>query len=338
MPPAIRWPKGRSCSNSRWLERLEGEVRVRSAVMRILVCCTHMKADPWLQGLRAAFPLAQVDDWHPGAPSADYAVVWMPPQQFLDEQAQLKALFNIGAGVDGLLKLRLPEGCAVVRVDDGGMAVQMAEYVCQAVVRHVREIDASEAGMRAGQWQAQPPRQRSDYPVGVMGLGALGERVAQALAFFEFPVLGWSRSAKQIDGVRTYSGAQEFPDFLAASRVLVNLLPLTPETRNILNRDTLARLQPGAYLVNVARGEHLVEEDLLALIEQGHVAGATLDVFRTEPLPEGHPFWRHPRIHLTPHISARTLREVTIGQIAAKLPALARGEPVAGLVDRLRGY
>ena len=306
--------------------------------MKILVCCSNTKTEPWLQGLRAAFPLAQVDEWRPGAPAADYAVVWMPPQQFLDEQSQLKALFNIGAGVDGLLKLRLPEGCAVVRVDDGGMAVQMAEYVCQAVVRHFREFDVSEAEMRAGQWRVRPPRQRSAFPVGVMGLGALGERVAQALGFFEFPVQGWSRTPKQMAGVRTYSGEHELPAFLAASRVLVNLLPLTDETRNLLNRDTLGQLQSGAYLVNVARGEHLVEEDLLALIAQGQVAGATLDVFRTEPLPEDHPFRSHPRIHLTPHISARTLREITIGQIAAKLPALARGEPVAGMVDRQRGY
>jgi glyoxylate/hydroxypyruvate reductase A len=306
--------------------------------MKILVCCSNMKAEPWLQGLRAAFPQAQVDDWQPGAHPADYAVVWMPPQQFLDEQAGLKALFNIGAGVDGLLKLRLPESCAVVRVDDGGMAVQMAEYVCQAVVRHFRELDTSEAEMRAGQWRVRAPRMRSDFPVGIMGLGALGERVARALAFFEFPVLGWSRSPKQIEGVRTYSGANALPEFLGATRVLVNLLPLTSETRDLLNRDTLGRLQPGAYLVNVARGDHLVEQDLLDLLGQGHMAGATLDVFRTEPLPEDHPFRREPRIHMTPHISARTMRDITIGQIASKLPTLARGEPVAGLVDRLRGY
>lgn len=297
-----------------------------------------MKVEPWLQGLRAAFPEAQVENWQPGAAAADYAVVWMPPQQFLDEQAQLKALFNMGAGVDGLLKLRLPAGCAVVRVDDGGMAVQMAEYVCQAVVRHFREIDACEAEMRAGHWRSRPPRLRSDYPVGVMGLGALGERVARALAFFEFPVLGWSRSPKQIEGVHTYSGAEAFDHFLAESRVLVNLLPLTPQTRDLLNRDTLGRLRPGAYLVNVARGEHLVEEDLLALIDAGHLAGATLDVFRTEPLPTDHPFWGHPKLHLTPHTSARTLREITLAQIARKIPALERGERVAGMVDSVRGY
>ena len=306
--------------------------------MNITFCCTDTKAEPWLQGLQAALPDATISVWQPGAPQADYAVVWAPPQQFVDEQAALQALFNIGAGVDALLKLRLPAGMRVVRLDDAGMAVQMAEYVCHAVIRHFREFDAYEADMQAGRWGYRKPRLRSEFPVGVMGLGVLGERVARALTQFDFPVNGWSRSPKAIVGVRGFSGTDGFNDFLAASRVLVNLLPLTPDTQDIMNRETLSRLQPGSYLVNVARGAHLVEEDLLALIDSGHVAGATLDVFRQEPLPAGHPFWNHPRIVATPHTSARTLREESIAQIARKMLALQRGEAVAGVVDPGRGY
>lgn len=306
--------------------------------MNITFCCTDTKAEPWLQGLQAALPEATIAVWQPGAPQADYAVVWAPPQQFVDEQPALKALFNIGAGVDALLKLRLPPGMRVVRLDDAGMAVQMAEYVCHAVIRHFREFDAYEADMQAGRWGYRKPRLRSEFPVGVMGLGVLGERVARALTQFDFPVNGWSRSPKAIDGVRGFSGADGFNDFLGASRVLVNLLPLTPDTQDIMDRETLSRLQPGAYVVNVARGAHLVEEDLLALIDSGHVAGATLDVFRKEPLPAGHPFWNHPRIVATPHTSARTLREESIAQIARKMLALQRGEAVAGIVDPIRGY
>ena len=306
--------------------------------MKITFCCTDTKAEPWLQGLAAALPGAEISVWQPGSPQADYAVVWAPPQQFMDEQPHLKALFNIGAGVDALLRLRLPPGALVVRLDDAGMAVQMAEYVCHAVIRHFREFDAYEVDMAAGRWGYRKPRLRSDFPIGVMGLGVLGERVAKALAQFDFPVSGWSRSPKVVEGVRAFSGAQQFNDFLAASRVLVNLLPLTPETANVINQDTLARLQPGAYVINVARGAHLVEEDLLAAIDRGHVAGATLDVFRTEPLPAGHPFWNHPRITVTPHTSARTLRDESIAQIARKMAALQRGEAVAGVVDAQRGY
>ncbi|MDO9165664.1 MAG: glyoxylate/hydroxypyruvate reductase A [Rhodoferax sp.] len=306
--------------------------------MKITFCCTDTKAEPWLAGLRAALPAAQVDLWQPGAPPADHAVVWAPPQQFFDEQAQLKGVFNIGAGVDALLKLRLPPQATVVRLDDAGMSVQMAEYVCHAVIRHFREFDGYEADVKAGKWSYRKPRDRADFAVGVMGLGVLGERVARALRVFEFPVNGWSRSAKTIDGVRGFAGAAQFNDFLRATKVLVNLLPLTPDTRDIMNRASLSQLRPGGYVINVARGAHLVDDDLIALIDSGHLAGATLDVFRTEPLPADHLFWRHSKITITPHTSARTLREESIAQIAGKIMALERAEPIAGIVDPVRGY
>jgi glyoxylate/hydroxypyruvate reductase A len=309
--------------------------------LRVTFCCTDTKAQPWLDGLRAALPHASVDLWSPGAGPTDYAVVWAPPQAFFDEQVALKGIFNIGAGVDALMKLRLPANVPVVRLDDAGMSVQMAEYVCHAVIRHFREFDAYEADMQSGKWSYRKPRLRSDFPVGVMGLGVLGERVSRALAQFDFPVLGWSRSPKSVEGVRCFSGETGFTDFLAATRVLVCLLPLTPDTEGILRRDTLAQLLPGAYVINVARGGHLIDDDLIAMIDSGHVAGATLDVFRTEPLPAAHPFWQHPQITITPHTSARTLREESIAQIAGKILALHNGEPIAslaGVVDLKKGY
>ena len=306
--------------------------------MNITFCCTDTKAEPWLEGLRAAFPQATVDLWKPGAPAADYAVVWAPPQAFLDEQPHLKALFNIGAGVDAMLQLKLPPATRIVRLDDAGMSVQMAEYVCHAVIRHFREFDGYEADVAQGKWSFRKPHNRADFPVGVLGLGVLGERVAQALRVFEFPVHGWSRSAKTIEGVICHSGPEQLNSFLSQCCVLVNLLPLTPETRDILNRETLSQLQSGGYLINVARGAHVVEQDLINLLDSGHLAGATLDVFRNEPLPASHPFWQHPKIQVTPHTSARTLRSESITQIAGKIAALERGEPVAGTVDLERGY
>lgn len=306
--------------------------------MKITFCCSNTKAEPWLAGLRAALPGADISEWVPGAPQAEHAVVWAPPQQFFDEQPALRGIFNIGAGVDALLKLRLPPGAQVVRLDDAGMSVQMAEFVCHAVIRHFREFDGYQADVAQGKWSYRKPRLRSEYPVGVMGQGVLGERVARALALFDFPVNGWSRSPKAVAGVRAFTGTAQLNDFLAASRFLVCLLPLTPDTQDILNRDTLAKLQPGGYVINVARGAHLVDEDLIALLDSGHLAGATLDVFRTEPLPAGHPFWQHPQITVTPHTSARTLREESITQIAGKMLALARGEAIAGVVDPQRGY
>ena len=306
--------------------------------MNIIVCFDRLDPAPWVQGLQAALPGAHVASWAPGAPPADHAIVWAPPQAFIDEQAGLKTLFNIGAGVDALLQLRLPPTLKVVRLDDAGMSVQMAEYVCHAVIRHFREFDGYDADVKTGRWSYRKPRNRADFPVGVMGLGVLGERVARALRVFEFPVNGYSRSPKQIDGVRCFAGAEQLGDFLQASRILVNLMPLTPETENILNQASLSKLQTGGYLINVARGRHLVEEDLIALLDSGHLAGAMLDVFRTEPLPAGHPFWQHPKITVTPHTSARTLRDESIAQIAGKILALQRGEPIRGEVDHQRGY
>jgi glyoxylate/hydroxypyruvate reductase A len=306
--------------------------------MRIYFHASATKPAPWVDALQAAFPAAEVAAWAPGAPYADYAVVWAPPQQLLDEQPQLKAIFNIGAGVDALLPLRIPQHTLLVRLDDAGMSVQMAEYVCQAVIRHVRELDVYEQATREGKWSYRKPRERGDFPVGVMGLGVLGSRVVRALQHFEFPVRGWSRSPRPIEGVQCFAGDAQFDAFLAASRILVCLLPLTAQTEDILNRKTLGRLQPGGYLINVARGGHLVEEDLLALLDSGQLAGATLDVLREEPPPADHPFWRHPKITLTPHTSARTERDASVAQIAGKIRALERGEPVAGVVDRVRGY
>jgi glyoxylate/hydroxypyruvate reductase len=306
--------------------------------MRISFCCTDTKPEPWLEGLRAALPQAQVSLWQPGAPQADCAVVWAPPQQFFDEQPSLKAVFNIGAGVDALLKLRVTPHTQLVRLDDAGMSVQMAEYVCHAVIRHFRALDGYEADTRAGIWSFRKPRNRVDFPVGVLGLGVLGARVAKSLKAFDFPVQGWSNRAKNIDGVHTWYGTDQLDDFLSHCKVLVCLLPLTPLTENILNRHTLGLLQSGGYVINVARGAHLVDEDLLALLDNGHLAGATLDVFRQEPLPAAHAFWKHPKITLTPHTSARTLRDESIAQIAQKIVALEAGSSVAGVVDRQKGY
>ena len=306
--------------------------------MRVLYYSADQDSAAWIPGLRAALPAAQVELWQPGAPAADYAVVWKPPQQLLDEQTRLKALFNTGAGVDALMKLQLPAGVSVIRLDDAGMSVQMAEYVCHAIIRHYRELGGYEADMSQGHWSFRKPRSRMDFPVGVMGLGVLGERVAQAVAHFDFPVNGWSRSPKSMTGVQCFHGGDQWDTFLASSRVLVCLLPLTPETENILNVRSLSVLRPGGYVINVARGAHVVDADLIAALNSGHLAGATLDVFRTEPLPPDHAFWTHPKITLTPHTSARTLRTESIAQIAGKIAALEAGNRVPGWVDTGRGY
>jgi len=310
----------------------------RMPSLNVTYYSADMDAASWIPGLQAALPGASVTLWEPGAPQADFAVVWKPPQQLLDEQPGLKAIFNTGAGVDALMKLNLPAGVPVIRLDDAGMSVQMAEYVCHAVIRHFRELDGYEADMGQGKWSFRKPRSRVDFPVGVLGLGVLGERVAKAVAQFDFPVNGWSRSPKAVPGIHSFAGEDQLDAFLAASRIVVCLLPLTLDTENLLNAQRLAKIRPGGYVINVARGAHVVDADLLAAIDGGHLAGATLDVFRVEPLPPGHAFWNHSKITITPHTSARTLRSESIAQIASKIGALQRGEAVAGRVDAVRGY
>jgi glyoxylate/hydroxypyruvate reductase A len=309
--------------------------------MQILFYADGGAAEQWLAELHTTLPLADVRVWHEGdSAPADYAVVWKPPAAMLQGRSDLKAIFNLGAGVDAILQLgdALPAGVPVVRLDDAGMAMQMAEYVSHAVLRYFRRFDEFEAQARDHQWRFLKPRRKEDFSVGILGMGVLGTRIAEALLSLEFPVRGWSRSRKEMAGVQSHAGADELDDFLAQSQVLVCVLPLTLQTTDILDRATLAKLPKGAYLINVARGAHLVEQDLLDLLDEGHLGGATLDVFREEPLPSDHPFWNQPRITITPHISALTLRGDSVRQIASKIKQMERGQPVAGLVDRTKGY
>ncbi|HLX02055.1 MAG TPA: NAD(P)-dependent oxidoreductase, partial [Trinickia sp.] len=187
-------------------------------------------------------------------------------------------------------------------------------------------------------WHVLEPHARGTFTVGVLGLGVLGTHVAKTLASFGLPVRGYSRTEKRIDGVTAYAGAEQLDAFLDGVKVLVNLLPSTPDTNDVLNRNTFAKLARGAYLVNVARGAHLVEADLLEALQDGQIAAATLDVFRNEPLGPDHPFWNEPRITITPHSSAETLREASVQQVAQKIEALERGEAISGIVDLKRGY
>ena len=309
--------------------------------MRILLHRADGITKPWLRGFAAALPQADIIVWREGDTIApcDYAVTWAPPRAMLEQLSHVKAIFVTGAGVDGIMKFadRLAS-VPIIRLGDAGMAVQMAQYVTYAVLRYLRRFDEYEAQARRGEWQPLPQHDPASFSVGVMGMGVLGTRTLAALAGFGLPLRGWSRSAKQIDGVQCFHDADGLDEFMRGTRVLVCMLPLTPETTNLLDRQRLSLLPQGAYLINVARGAHVAEDDLLALVREGHIAGAMLDVFQSEPLAPAHPFRAEPRISVTPHIAAMTLPDLSAAQIAEKIMALERGEPVADLVDRQKGY
>ncbi|MBS1157555.1 MAG: glyoxylate/hydroxypyruvate reductase [Proteobacteria bacterium] len=295
----------------------------------------------WLAGLRAALPHADIRLWLPGNDKpADYALVWKPPAGMLAGRTDLKAIFNLAAGVDALLGLgnALPANVPILRLEDAGMGMQMAEYATHAVLHHYRRFDEYARQAQKQEWRYLETPLKRDFTVGIMGLGTLGRQVAQALLHFGFPVRGWSRSRQSVSGVRCYAGRSQLDEFLEETKALICLLPATAETAGILSRDTLGQLAFGAYLINLARGSHLVEADLLDALDSGRIAGATLDVAAQEPLPPGHPFWHHPRVTITPHIAAATLRDDTVRQVTEKLLAFDRGEAVTGMVDRHNGY
>ncbi|NYT84430.1 2-hydroxyacid dehydrogenase [Pollutimonas harenae] len=310
--------------------------------MNVIFASGH-DAEPqeWIAPLQRELPGVRITNWDGAAQpvGAQLAVVWKPPKNLFMRETQLEAVFNLGAGVDALLQLPgLPADLPIIRLEDAGMGVQMAEYVVHALLRASRGFEQYQVQQRQGRWAPLPDIQRAQWPVGVMGTGLMGARLAQTLAALEYPVASWSRRGKEMPGVQKFASQAEFPDFLARTRVLVNVLPLTPETQGILCRDTFEQLLPDAYIVNVGRGEHLIDDDLLHGLESGRVKGATLDVFVQEPLPAAHPFWAHPAITITPHIAAASLRDETIKQIASKIRGFLNGETLTGTVNRTLGY
>jgi len=297
------------------------------------------RQDEWAAAIAAALPEARLHVW-PDAPQAcDFALVWRPPAELFAHVDVRRAVVNLGAGVDALLRLpTLRADLPVVRVEDAGMAEQMEEYATYAALHAYREFDRYAQAQRVARWAPRPRIPKSSFGVGVLGLGTLGGAVARALVGLGFPVHGWSRTPRVVDGVASHTGPPGLAPMLAQSRVLIVMLPSTPATRGFLDRSTMRALPRGAVVVNVARGDLVVDADLIALLDEGHLGGAMLDVFRDEPLPPDHPFWHHPGIVLTPHVSAVTLVGPTVAQVAAKVRALARGETVGGVVDRARGY
>jgi glyoxylate/hydroxypyruvate reductase A len=296
---------------------------------------------PWRAAITAALPgidfRVAPDIGAPG--DVRYALVWKPPQGWLAQFPRLRAILSLGAGVDALLEdSSLPPGVPVTRMVDAGMGRQMAEYATYAVMHFHRHMQRYAGWQRQGRWAPLEPLAAAGFTVGIMGLGVLGAQAAQMVASLGYPVIGWSRTPKAMPGVEVLAGPEALPAFLARTRLLLNFLPLTPATRGIIDVRLLSALPRGAFVVNLARGGHVVEADLLAALDRGHIAGAMLDVFETEPLPPQHPFWRHPAVVVTPHVAAVTQAEDAAAQVIANLQRLERGEPPAGLVDRSAGY
>lgn len=294
----------------------------------------------WREALEAELPDLRVRIWPDiGPPEAvDYALIWDSPDRMLDDLPNLRVVFSLGAGVDHLLET-VPEHLPLVRMVDPALTEGMVEYVVYQVLRHHRHMPAYERRQCDSEWTVHEQRRPGERRIGILGLGRLGSACARALHGLGFDVAGHVRTPREpADSIPVYAGADELDAFLARSEILVCLLPLTNETRDILDRDLFARLPAGAILIHAARGAHLVEEDLLLALGEGHLSHAVLDVFRTEPLPAGHPFWKHPHITVTPHAASLTHPVSGARRVAEAIRAERDGHPLPNRVDRTRGY
>lgn len=307
--------------------------------MRVAVCADPDEVPALLSLFGASLPEADVVDARAASGSADYVVAGFRDDALFARLRATKAVFAYGAGVNGVLALPgLPPDVPLIRLEDAGMRAQMVRYVVAAALRVAGRLDVYAQQQQRRVWAQHPPRPPAAMTAGVLGLGVIGAGIAQALAAQGFRVRGHARTPRTLDGVDCHAGDAGFHPFLAGLDLLVAVVPLTPATRGLLNRRTLALLAAGAHLINVGRGAVVRDADLLAMLDEGKLSGATLDVFDPEPLPIEHPYWSRPDVTVTPHVSGTTLAHEAVAQIAGKIRRLEQRLPVTGVVDRERGY
>jgi glyoxylate/hydroxypyruvate reductase A len=296
----------------------------------------------WKARLAALDPSIEVRDSANAGDLAEIeaALVWKPPAGLMAKLPRLKVILSLGMGVDHVFAdPSLPKHVPIARLVDTDLINRMSEYCALAVLRYHRDADAYDAFQRERRWKALPDEPAAaDRRVGILGVGEIGRDLAAKLAPFGFRLAGWSRTPKQMRHVESFHGAAGLAPFFARSEIVVCLLPLTPETAGILDARAFAALPKGAVVINAARGGHVVEPDLLAALDSGHLRAAQLDVFRQEPLPPEHPFWTHPNIRITPHNAGVTNPHTAAEQIVENLRRVRAGHELLNIVDPARGY
>lgn len=305
--------------------------------MSVLVISPGRNPEKWVNELKNQHPGMNVvvyPEEH-DKEEVEYAIAWKHPRGIFKNYPNLKVVASMGAGVDHITSdPEIPEHVKITRIVDGQLREDMGDFVLALILNHLRNLSLHH---NSREWKPKSYSRIKDTRVGILGLGVLGSGVAERLVQNGFNVSGWARSKKEIEGVKSYK-LDELEDFLENLDILVCLLPLTPDTENILNSGLFEKLPEGAYLINVARGEHLVEQDLLNYVNSGHLSGAALDVFRKEPLPEDHPFWENPNIHVTPHIASVTDPKEVVPQIVDNYERMTEGEELQNVVRRDKGY
>ncbi|TDS15030.1 glyoxylate/hydroxypyruvate reductase A [Maribacter caenipelagi] len=309
--------------------------------MAIVVIRQDNKIDVWKNALQKADSSIKVYSYLESHPKDEItmAVIWKHPTGTLANYPNLKCIASAGAGVDYIFEDNTrPKNIPITRIVDTFLAGDMSEHILSVLLAYLKNLNIYKLDQVAHVWEPKSYLRIKDVTVGILGLGELGALTASDLTRFGFKVQGWSRSKKNIEGVRTFFGADEQQEFLKTTNVLVCLLPLTTATEGILNKELLSQLPKNAYVINVARGGHLVDEDLIDLLDSVHLSGACLDVYHTEPLPKTHPFWDHKRVHMTPHYASVSDTNSVIPQIIENYKRLNSGEKLQNLVDSDKGY
>lgn len=309
--------------------------------MAILVLSSPLPSAPFADSLRAVAP--DIPIWTerdtPAPEEVEAILAWRMKPGVLPQFPNLRVLCSTGAGVDKLLSAPdLPPQLPVTRVVDPMQGMEIAQYVVACTLAHTRDLRVYAQQQARAEWLRHPVRLAGQCRIGLLGFGAVGQAIAGAFMPLGYPVAAWTRSRRDAAHVKTFAGPQELPRFLAQTDVLICTLPLTPETRGLLNRNTLEKLPTGAYVINVGRGEHVVEPDLRALLDEGFLAGAALDVFEREPPPPDNWVWSHPDVVATPHIAAQASFDVVARQCVDALRRARDGRPQVLAVDRQAGY
>lgn len=306
--------------------------------MSFLIVSSQRDPKDWVEALKAEAPDLDLEVYPEVKDRAkvEFVLSWKHPHGIYKDYPNLKVIASMGAGIDHIIEdPDIPEHIKITRVIDEQLTKDMSVFVLSLILDHLRNLSFHYCSK---EWNPRKYLRPEDVQVGIMGMGILGVGVAETLIRNHFNVTGWSRTKKEILGVTTFHGNGQLQEFLEDSGVLVNLLPLTSETKNILNKDLFQKLPEGAYVINVARGPHLVEEDLVEMIEKGHLSGAALDVFRKEPLPKDHPFWNNDKVRITPHIASVTLPKTVVPQILDNYRRMKEGKELENVVSREKEY
>lgn len=309
--------------------------------MAIVIIRQDNKIEAWTNALIRANPHLKVYSFLEDHPKEEIsmALIWKHPKGTLANYHNLKCISSAGAGVDYIFEDdTVPEHIPITRVVDPYLASDMSEHVMSCIYAELKNFNQYKIQQMQSLWKPAEYRRITDVTVGIMGLGELGALTGADLVKAGFKVQGWSRSKKNIDGIQTFNGKEGLKEFLKKIHFLVCLLPLTPSTAGILNSSLFEQLPKGAYIINVARGGHLVDADLLEYLDNGHLSGACLDVYHQEPLSTSHPFWKHPKIFMTPHYASVSDTNSVVPQIIENYNNILTGKPLHNTVNRLKGY